>query len=155
MWPLFVAGAALQILGQYSANQAQSQAEEANANYYDAQAEYAAASTRRELKLAKTSFTQQISKQEGIIAANGIDLTRGSAASIVANSQASALDQLNAIEYKGYMERSLASARANRSRDLSQTLGSLEYNLPQIGGTILTSAASYVNTEANRNRGAI
>lgn len=149
-WPLFAAGVALQVAGQWAANEAQAEAEKANANFYRAQADFAAAAGKREAKLFAKEAAYAKGQQVGTYAFSGVELTSGSALAVMADQSAGALDQLNAIEYKTRMDYLLASSRAQQSNQTASDLTSFTTRFGGAAGTVLTGAASYMNTLQNR-----
>jgi hypothetical protein len=141
-WPL-VALAAVQILGQYQANQAQADAEEKNQKFYNAQADLARAAGIREEQIFLRESAYQRGIQTTSYAGSNIDVSSGSALMAQADSGARALDELNAIRYKNEMEVFLARSRGELSADKVATLRSGSYNFMQAATIGLNTASMY------------
>lgn len=143
-WPL-VALAAMQIYGQYSANQAQAEAEEKNQKFFDAQAELARAAGIREENIFLRENAYQRGLQTTSFAGANIDVSSGSALYAQAAAGANALDELNAIRYKNEMDVFLARSRGELSADRSRQLRDPFNNLLQAGTTGLSTYAAGAN----------
>lgn len=134
---LMATGAALQIWGQYSANQAQAEQERQNAAFYDEQAKFAQESALRQSALASQEYEFRKGAQFSAYAKGGVDIS-GSAAVVLADTLANKVNELNAIKRKGEMEVKLARMRGAQSSDQADMLSSPGYNLLQTSGTLLT-----------------
>lgn len=137
---LMAVGTALQIYGQYSANQAQSEQERQNAEFYDEQAKFAREAMFRQSAIASQEYEFRKGAQFSAYAKGGVDIS-GSAAVVLADTLANKVEELTAIKRKGGMEVKLAHMRANQSRDQADTLSSFEYNFTQGMGSLLTYGA--------------
>lgn len=153
MWPMFVAGMALNLYGQYSANQAQAAAEDQNTEFFEAQAKYAEFAGARERKIFADKASYERGQQISAIAASGVDLTSQSALEVIAGQSSNALDELNAIDVKNALDVRLARARAGQSRDKAAGLRDPMNMFYSGGGTILTSSASMLNSSSKSDRG--
>lgn len=137
-WPLFAAGLALNAIGNWVGNQAQAAAEEQNAAFYDAQADFAAAAGARQKKLAKEEAAYGVGQAVGVAAKAGVDVTAGSTLSVIANMKASALDTLAAIDYKTVLDTQLARSRGMQARETAGQLKSPTNYLLSTGGQTLS-----------------
>ncbi len=137
---LMAAGTAIQVYGQYQVNMMQAQAEIANAQFYAVQAEYARAAQFRQAAIAGDEYAARKGAQVSGYAKGNVDIS-GSAASVVASTLAQGVEEQVAIRQKGELDYKLAILRSRQSIQQAETLGSLQYNLLQGGGTVLRSAA--------------
>jgi hypothetical protein len=137
---LMAAGTALQVFGQYQANQAQAKAELQNAAFYKDQADFAFASGIRQAELARRSYTFDRGAKTGAYARGGVDLS-GSAAITISESVSQMYGELSAIKNKQEIETKLALMRSRNASDAAATLQDPLYNLTQAGGTALTNIA--------------
>lgn len=147
MWPaaMFIVGTAMQMYGQYSANQAQAKAENENANYYRMQENYAVLAEAREEDIFLNQMTIRRSEQEGAVSASGVDFS-GSIMYVLASQGARDMQEFNAIQVKGKLDQTLARGRGDAAQRNADTLESSQYNLLQLGGTALNNSSSYANS---------
>lgn len=149
---LMAAGTALQVIGQYQANMDQAQAELQNAQFYQRQADFAKQAEYRAASLANREYSYRKGAQISAYAKGGVDLS-GSASSVVAETAAQKIEELNAIKLKGNLEYSLAHQRSLQSSDKAAMLQDFTYNAMQAGGTILTNLAKASDNNPNSGVG--
>ena len=142
-WPLFAAGLIIQGVGNWISNQSQAAAEEQNARFYEEEAQYADAAGKRQARLQSEESAYTFGQQVGVVGKSGVDITSGSPLAVLANSKASALDTLNAIEYKTKLDVQLARARGEQASTMASQLRSPAGFLLQTGGHALSSYASF------------
>lgn len=140
-WPLFAAGLAMNAIGNWVGNQAQAAAEEQNASFYEAQAQFAEAAGRRQAKTFAEESAYGYGQAVGVAAKSGVDVTAGSTLSVIANMKASALDTLAAIEYKTLLDTQLARARGGQALSTAASLRSPVNYLLSTGGQSLSMYA--------------
>lgn len=146
-WPLYVAGMAVSAVGNWLGNQAQAAAEEQNAKFYEAQADFAQAAGDRQKKLVAEEATYGFGQAVGVVGKSGVDITSGSPLSVIANMKASALDTLAAIEYKTVLDTQLARGRGAQARGVASSLRSPSGFLLQTGGQTLSAYAQWKRGE--------
>lgn len=139
---LIIGGTGLNMLGQYRANLAQAGAEERNARYLQEQADFMAATARRDEQLLRSDREQVKGAQRSAFGSSGVLMT-GSALEVIADTEFKTEVEASAIRKEAKIREQLARARARDARDAAGTLKSTEYNLMQAGGTILSTAGQF------------
>lgn len=139
---LMAAGTALQIYGNLKANYDQSQAELANAKFYEDQAEFAREAQFRAEAITSRQYEARKGAQISAYAKGNVDIS-GSAALVIAETLAEKAEELTAIQKKGDIEFRLAMARSRMATSNAQQLVDPVNNILQAGSTLLTSAAKY------------
>lgn len=150
---LFAAGMAIQAFGTLHSNIMQGQAEVRNAQFYYQQAQFAEMSKNRELRLAGRHYSALLGKQTGAYAKGGVSVGSGSSAAVLAMTEASRIEEFAAIEAKGALDKTLASARGDQAASTGALLQNPLYNAAQIGGSVLTNLASIGYVPGGSNTG--
>jgi len=145
--PLLVAGAVLQIAGQYGANLAQAEAELQNAKFYARQKDLAITAYGANLQKEAVQYNYQRGRTISAFAGGGADVGSGSASLHIANLAARNLASVAQIKEAAMVDIELAGHRARRSEEMAGTLSSFGYNALQAGATALTSYANYKNSQ--------
>lgn len=149
---LMVVGTGMQVIGQWSANMAQAEAERLNQKYFEEQAIYARQSAQRAEGLAAFEYAYKIGQQTGAYAAAGVD-TSGSAAFTIGGTIANEISEISAIRRKGEMDVRLARMRMTNAGKNADTLSSTGYNVMQ---ALTTGIGNYAQSEGfgkwNQNR---
>ena len=136
---LMAGGTALQIAGQYRANLAKARAAKANAAWYDEQAEFAAESMRRSLRLTEARYAQAFGAQSSAYAASGVDVGSGSALNVLAGTLTDMYAELDAVRKQGELNIKLARLRGRLEATEARNLSSFGTNFMQGMGTFMTN----------------
>jgi hypothetical protein len=138
---LLMVGAGIKMYNEYTGNLSQAKSEIENAQFYEAQAEYAREAMSRESQLAKKKYASIYGAQLGALAKGGVSVSEGSSIGTMANTIAQKAEELIAIRKKGELDYSLAKGRASQARKQASTLKDPFYNVLQASGTALTAYA--------------
>lgn len=141
--PLLLAGAVLQMAGQYGANLAQAEAELQNARFYAKQKDLATTAYVANLTKEAVQYNYQRGRVVSAIAGGGADVGSGSSAIKVAALAARNIAAVAQIKEQSMLDIELASRRAMRSEETAATLKSPGYNALQAGATALTAYAQH------------
>ena len=143
MWWIAAAGLAMQAIGQYRANQAQADGEEANARFYQEQENFAKEAMFREQDITARDYEFQKGKLISAYGAGGVDVGSGSAALQVADVAFKKASELDAIKRKGMLDIKLARERKLSSVRQASELRDPINNIMQIGGTAMSGYSAY------------
>lgn len=138
-------GTGVQIVGQLMGNMAQASAQLKNARYLEKQAQFAREAARRAVRISEQEYATKYGNQAGAYAASGVDVGSGSAALLLGQTYAAAIEEVAAIKKRGEMEFELAMGRAELNRKEGNMLRSPLLNLAQAGTTFLNN---YTASEA-------
>lgn len=138
------AGAFMQMLGNYSANLAQAQAEKESAVFLEKQAKVAELMQTRKLEQVKRKYATTYGQQVTSFAKGNVDIGTGSASDIATTTLADSILELQAVKEDTDLQIELARVRGIRSQEKAAMLESPGYNLLQAGSTALGAYAKTV-----------
>lgn len=152
---LGAAGLGLNIFGMASANEAQSKAEQANADYYNEQSEFARKAMLRDLSIYKDQAAEQMGGQITGYAAGGVNL-EGSPMLELASTKARQISEEAAIKAGGQAKIREAYLRAGASQANADRLGGFGATfLPALGSALgfAGQTAGYFSGGSDNNGG--
>lgn len=138
---LLAAGLIMKGFGQYQANMAEADAEEANASYYREQAKFAKEAGERQRKIFDRESHVLYGEQLSAFAKSGVDTTYSSY--FMAKEMLYRQEESYAIKKEADMNVRLAMLRAGAAESHADSLRNPVTNLMQFGGTALTAYAGY------------
>lgn len=131
-----IVGAGMSIFGNISANSAQTSAEQANADFYQYQSDYARKSMIRDLAIYKDQAAGVEGNEITGAAVGGVNLS-GSPMLVLATSASRQVQEEAAIRAGGNRNIQEAYLRAGASQDQANRLGGFEANaLPAFGSAL-------------------
>lgn len=133
----------MSIFGRWQANLAQAEAEMQNSRWLKEQAAFAQEATEREEAIFQKESESLLAEQVGSFAKNGIELS-GSALDALNETENQISMEIEAIRQNGEMQMREALLKANSSRNNATQLSSLQNNLLQSGGSLLTGASGAI-----------
>lgn len=139
---LMAAGTAMQIAGKYAANIDRAAAELQNAQWYNEQAKMYIEATERAKDITAKKYANAYGRQLGAAAKGGLNVGYGSIVDILAETTASRIEELAAVQRKGDLDLRLARMRQFQAENTAETLSSTAYNLTQGGATFLSNYAA-------------
>ena len=138
-----IAGAVLGAAAQSIRNKANRRSAQANADFFNEQAELADISGKREEILFRRESEQLEGAQIGAFAKAGVDLS-GSPLLVLAHSSKLANEEILAIRENRSKRVRAAKIRAEDAQANADLFGSAGFNFLTIGGTILGGAGSAI-----------
>lgn len=141
---LMGAGTFMQMLGNYSANMAQAQAEKESALFLEKQAKVAELMQTRKLEQVKRKYATTYGQQVTSFAKGNVDVGSGSASDIATTTLADSVLELQAVKEDTDLQIELARVRGIRGQEKAKMLESPGYNLLQAGSVGLNAAAKVV-----------
>lgn len=143
------AGTAFSAYSSYQSAQAQADAEQANAAYYQKQAEYSKISTDRELDIYNNEVDDLLGRQQNAFSKAGVSLS-GSPLLLLGQTRERADKEIAAIKEKGRQNVELTLMRAYSS---DATAGEIRSGAPWQAAGTLASGAGQIMSRANTNQG--
>ena len=142
---LILGGTTLSIIGNYKANRDQARMEDANAAFYDEQADYNRAASLREEQVYQIESAGERGEQVAGFAGRGIEL-EGSALDIVMETDYLIGQEIAAIRTEGAMNERVNRLKAESSRKYAKGLRDPLNNLLQGGARGMQGAGQLLST---------
>lgn len=132
-----VAGVGLAVYGQVKANQAQADAANQNAAYYNEQANFSQQVEKREEDVFYNRSNRTIAQQQSAYTGAGVAAS-GSALAVAEDQYLRQAKEASAIKMMGGQKTLMATTQAGVAGQLGATYGSTGYNAVGVGGTVLS-----------------
>ncbi len=149
---MMVAGAGMQIVGNFQANAAEAEAERANAAFYREQALLSMKAAEREERLFERESQQFFGSQVNAFAKGGVDMSGSALLKLAGTKQEMANESFNILE-TGKRNMNLALLRSSQAESNARRLRSVEYNLIQAAGPALSAAGGAMKAKGGSSGG--